>query len=169
VADFTYVATWRGVVYVAFVVDAFSRRIVGWRASSSMRTDLALDALEQAIHDRETDERLVHHSDRGSQGGFKWSSQHFSGGGCDGWEKEAVGSCGTWRVELTRKAHCGAPCGSVAILGGNCGGTVIGGGSAQHGSVTSRGGTMVPYRWRDATFTYETKIEGALGTLPLVR
>jgi transposase InsO family protein len=67
VADFTYVATWRGMVYVAFVIDAFSRRIVGWRASSSMRTDLALDALEQALHDRETDERLVHHSDRGSQ------------------------------------------------------------------------------------------------------
>lgn len=74
-ADFTYVATWRGVVYVAFVIDAFSRRIVGWRASSSMRTDLALDALEQALHDRETDERLIHHSDRGSQPRFNRSSQ----------------------------------------------------------------------------------------------
>lgn len=51
-ADFTYVATWRGMVYVAFVIDAFSLRIVGWRGSSSMRTDLALDALEQALHDR---------------------------------------------------------------------------------------------------------------------
>ena len=49
VADFTYVATWRGFVYVAFVVDAFSRRIVGWRASASMRSDLVLDALEQAL------------------------------------------------------------------------------------------------------------------------
>ncbi|MEO6210073.1 MAG: IS3 family transposase [Gemmatimonadaceae bacterium] len=67
VADFTYVATWRGVVYVAFVIDVFSRRIVGWRASASMRTDLALDALEQAVYDREIDGRLVHHSDRGSQ------------------------------------------------------------------------------------------------------
>jgi transposase InsO family protein len=67
VADFTYVATWRGVVYVAFVIDVFSRLIVGWRASSTMRTDLVLDALEQAIHERETDGRLVHHSDRGSQ------------------------------------------------------------------------------------------------------
>ena len=52
VSDFTYVATWRGVVYVAFVIDAFARRIVGWRVSTSMRTDLALDALEQALHDR---------------------------------------------------------------------------------------------------------------------
>lgn len=67
VADFTYVATWRGMVYVAFVIDVFSRRIVGWRASASMRTDLALDALEQAVYDRETDGTLVHHSDRGSQ------------------------------------------------------------------------------------------------------
>lgn len=67
VADVTYVATWRGMVYVAFVIDVFSRRIVGWRASASMRTDLALDALEQALYDREVDAGLVHHSDRGSQ------------------------------------------------------------------------------------------------------
>lgn len=67
VSDFTYVATWSGFVYVAFVTDAFSRRIVGWRASKSMRSDLALDALEQALHDRETDAPLVHHSDMGSQ------------------------------------------------------------------------------------------------------
>jgi transposase InsO family protein len=67
VADLTYVATWRGFVYVAFVVDAFSRRIVGWRASASLRSDLALDALEQALYDRETDGDLVHHSDRGVQ------------------------------------------------------------------------------------------------------
>jgi transposase InsO family protein len=67
VSDLTYVATWAGFVYVAFVTDAFSRRIVGWRASRSLRSDLALDALEQALYDRETDGPLVHHSDRGSQ------------------------------------------------------------------------------------------------------
>ena len=69
VADLTYVATWRGFVYVAFVIDAFSRRIVGWRASTSLRSDLALDALEQALYDRRTadSDRLVHHSDRGVQ------------------------------------------------------------------------------------------------------
>ncbi len=54
-------------MYVAFVIDVFSRMNVGWRASSTMRTDLALDALEQALHERDTDERLVHHSDRGVQ------------------------------------------------------------------------------------------------------
>ena len=69
VSDLTYVATWRGFAYVAFVIDAFSRRIVGWRASSSLRSDLALDALEQAISEREDEreDRLVHHSDRGVQ------------------------------------------------------------------------------------------------------
>ena len=55
-------ATWTGFVYVAFVIDVFARRIVGWRASDTMRTDLALDALEQAVYARRPDERLVHHS-----------------------------------------------------------------------------------------------------------
>jgi putative transposase len=69
VADLTYVATWRGFVYAAFVIDAYSRRIVGWRVSNSLRTDLALDALEQALYDRslESGGELIHHSDRGSQ------------------------------------------------------------------------------------------------------
>ena len=69
VADFTYVATWAGFVYVAFVIDVFSRRIVGWRVSSSMRTDLVLDALEQAIYARggSLPAGLVHHSDQGTQ------------------------------------------------------------------------------------------------------
>ena len=69
VSDLTYVATWRGFVYVAFVIDAYARRIVGWRVSSSLRTDLALDALEQAIHERQAEpiEHLVHHSDHGVQ------------------------------------------------------------------------------------------------------
>jgi putative transposase len=68
VADLTYVATWSGFVYVALVIDAFSRFIVGWQASRSLRTDLALDALEMAIWRRQAQlEGLVHHSDRGSQ------------------------------------------------------------------------------------------------------
>ena len=69
VSDFTYVSTWQGWLYVAFVIDVFARRIVGWRVSSAMRTDFVLDALEQALHDRQPDssDTLVHHSDRGSQ------------------------------------------------------------------------------------------------------
>jgi transposase InsO family protein len=69
VSDFTYVSTWQGWLYVAFVVDVFARRIVGWRVSSSMTTDFVLDALEQALYARrpEDDGTLIHHSDRGSQ------------------------------------------------------------------------------------------------------
>ena len=69
VSDFTYVATWAGFVYVAFVIDVFARRIVGWRVSSSLRTDFVLDALEQAIYARggAMPAGLVHHSDQGTQ------------------------------------------------------------------------------------------------------
>ena len=69
VSDFTYVATWAGFAYVAFVIDVYSRYIVGWRVSRTAHTSFVLDALEQAIHDRRPVHRsgLVHHSDRGSQ------------------------------------------------------------------------------------------------------
>jgi transposase InsO family protein len=69
VSDFTYVPTWSGTVYVAFVIDVFARRIVGWRVSTSMATQFVLDALEQAIWQRKTpdNKELIHHSDRGSQ------------------------------------------------------------------------------------------------------
>ncbi len=67
VADFTYVATWAGFVYVAFVIDVYARRIVGWRVARSMTTALVLDALEQALWSRRAPAGLVHHSDRGRQ------------------------------------------------------------------------------------------------------
>jgi transposase InsO family protein len=67
VADLTYVATWAGFVYVAFVIDVFARRIVGWRVSRSLHTELVLDALEQALHARQASRGLIHHSDRGCQ------------------------------------------------------------------------------------------------------
>jgi transposase InsO family protein len=69
VSDFTYVSTWQGWLYVAFVIDVYARRIVGWRVSSGMQTDFVLDALEQALYDRQPEgsESLIHHSDRGAQ------------------------------------------------------------------------------------------------------
>lgn len=69
VSDFTYVSTWQGWLYVAFVIDVFARRIVGWRVSTTMRTDFVLDALEQALYARQParGSSLIHHSDRGSQ------------------------------------------------------------------------------------------------------
>ena len=67
VSDFTYVATWQGFVHVAFVIDAFARRIVGWRVSRTAHAEFVLDALEQAVHQRQPGLGLIHHSDRGSQ------------------------------------------------------------------------------------------------------
>ena len=113
VADLTYVATWGGFCYAAFIIDAYSRTIVGWRVATTLRTSLALDALEMAIWSRQDApeglEELVHHSDRGVQPGFKGSMQHrysqtgrrvvhpgllrvsSSGGscevGCSGWQR----------------------------------------------------------------------------------
>ena len=85
VADITYCRTFAGWVYAAFVVDVFSRRVVGWQLSKSLRTDLALDALEMGFWTRRREGRntsgLVHHSDKGVQGGFNWSSQHLDHGG----------------------------------------------------------------------------------------
>ncbi|RLP56633.1 IS3 family transposase, partial [Kocuria marina subsp. indica] len=79
--DFTYVPTWSGMAFTAFVTDVFSRRIVGWRTMSKMPTDLPLDALEMAlwIRDRAGEDitGVIQHSDAGSQGGFNWSSQHL--------------------------------------------------------------------------------------------
>ena len=79
VADLTYVKTHAGWVYVAFIVDVFSRMIVGWQASRSLRADLAIDALEMAVHNRgrsDSPEGLIHHSDRGVQTRLNRSSQH---------------------------------------------------------------------------------------------
>ena len=67
VSDFTYVSTWSGFVYVAFVIDVFARKIVGWRVSRTAHASFVLDALEQAVHDRRPCGGLVCHSDRGSQ------------------------------------------------------------------------------------------------------
>jgi putative transposase len=84
VTDLTYVATWAGTVYVCFIVDVFSRTIVGWRTATNMRTDMVLDALEMARWSRGTRfVDLVCHSDAGSQGELNWSSQHLDRGGVD--------------------------------------------------------------------------------------
>ncbi len=67
VADFTYVSTWEGWIYVAFIIDVYARRIVGWQTSTAMRTEFVLDALEQALQARQPAQALIHHSDRGAQ------------------------------------------------------------------------------------------------------
>ena len=78
VANLTYVAPWAGFVYVAFVIDVFSRMIVGWRVSRSLRSDLALDALEQALYARPDSERLVHHSATGVCSTCRYATRNVS-------------------------------------------------------------------------------------------
>jgi putative transposase len=91
VSDFTYVSTWQGWQYVAFVIDVYARRIVGWRVSSSIRTDFALDALEQALYDRRpAANALIHHSDRGSQYACILYTERLAQAGIE----PSVGSCG---------------------------------------------------------------------------
>src|ERR1700728_851060 len=94
VSDFTYVATWTGFVYVAFVIDAYARRIVGWRASRTAHADFVLDALEQALHDRRPASRggLVHHSDRGAQ----YVSIKYTGRLAEAGVEPSVGSVGSF-------------------------------------------------------------------------
>jgi transposase InsO family protein len=121
VADLTYVATGAGFVYVAFIIDVFSRMIVGWRASNSLRSDLALDALEQALHARPDIEGLIHHSDRGVQGAFKRSSQHSPMRGCDETKETAkicpsFASADDFSGATTRLAARA----QASVLGGDC-------------------------------------------------
>jgi len=92
VSDFTYVSTWQGFVYVAFVIDVYARRIVGWKVSSTAHTDFVLDALEQALHARQRvgDQALIHHSDRGVQ----YVSIRYSERLADAGIEPSVGSVG---------------------------------------------------------------------------
>lgn len=90
VSDFTYVSTWQGFVYVAFIIDVFARRIVGWKVSRSARTDFVLDALEQALYARKRAGELIHHSDRGVQYVSVRYTDRLAGAGIE----SSVGSVG---------------------------------------------------------------------------
>ena len=104
VSDLTYVATWAGVAYVWFIVDAFSRLIVGWRVAAHMRTTLVLDALEMARASRATHlAGLVAHSDAGSQPRFNRSSQHCLVG-------RSVGGHRGLRLGISSGGYCGVGC-----------------------------------------------------------
>ena len=102
-ADFTYLRCHEGVVFFSFVIDAYSRKVIGWQFAGHMRTDLVLDALRMALAARApgADVALIHHSDAGSQGGFMWSSQRSMKEGCDGqagWVDDGVDGQGAVEV-----------------------------------------------------------------------
>lgn len=105
VTDLTFVPTWAGVAYVCFIIDAYSRTIVGWRVASHMRTTMVLDAIEMARWSRGTQlDGLRCHSDAGSQGGFNWSSQHLDHGGVQGWRR----ATGVGRPAMYRRGFVGS-------------------------------------------------------------
>ena len=101
VADITYVPTWAGFLYLAVVLDAFSRRIVGWSMAITLHTQVVLDALDMALWQRQPS-GVIHHSDHGSQGGFKRLSQHFDEGVCDEEAQAAFGPMCAGAVVVTR-------------------------------------------------------------------
>jgi transposase InsO family protein len=101
VADITYIPTWAGFLYLAVVLDACSRRIVGWSMATTLATQLVLGALDMALAVRRP-KGVIHHSDQGSQGGFKWSSQHPHGGSCDVGSETAFRSVRARAIGLTR-------------------------------------------------------------------
>jgi putative transposase len=101
VADITYIPTWAGFLYLAVVLDAFSRRIVGWSMATTLHTQVVLDALDMALWQRRPSD-VIHHSDQGSQSGLKWSSQHPDEGGCDEDSKAAFGSVWAGAIVVAR-------------------------------------------------------------------
>ena len=120
VADITYVPTREGFLFLAAVIDAFSRRCVGWSMRTDLKADLVLDALGMAITQRRPAPGLIHHSDRGSQDGFRWSSQRSMKEGCDGQaEGVGVGSDGAADDAFAGASAGGAPRASAAVLGGD--------------------------------------------------
>lgn len=104
VSDITYVAITTGFVYVAVILDAWSRRVVGYAIGRSIDVRLTLTALKAAIERRNPPSGCVHHSDRGSQGGLKWWSQHSEEGGCDEDSTAAFGSGWSCTIAVTRPA-----------------------------------------------------------------
>jgi putative transposase len=170
VVDFTYVPTWSGMAFTAFVTDVFSRRIVGWRTMSKMPTDLPLDALEMAlwVRDRAGEDvtGVIQHSDAGSQGGFNRSSQHLvivevsdgsssAGSGSGGPAEASV----AWSSKVPTSRRGG-------VLGGDRQGTVAHRGCCRGRRGASGRSAVVPQRWRHAAVRSEVQ---ANRTLSVVR
>jgi putative transposase len=123
-ADLTYIPTAEGWLYLAAIIDLCTRKIVGWAMRDTLHAEIVRAALAMAVQRQRPAPVLIHHSDRGVQGGFKWSSQHPGGGGCDGHAETALGSGGTRHVAVARTTGRGSAREPAAVLGGDCGGFV---------------------------------------------
>ena len=153
VADITYCRTFSGWAYAAFVIDVFSRRVVGWQLSKSLRTDLAVDALEMGIWTRQRERRdvtgLTHHSDKGVQGALNRSSQHLvMMEVSDGAAAAAGGSSVATGDALAGTVYPGPPCGA-RVLAADRRGQEHRAGVDRVGCVVARGVALVSSRWRD--------------------
>ena len=162
-ADLSYIPTDEGFLYLAAIKDLATREIVGWSMAEHLKAGLCIDALVMALQRCQPPRGLIHHSDRGVQGGFKWSSQHLDGGGCDEDWETALGSgapsLGAGVAWPTRRGAAGEP---AAVLGGDCGGAVERGRGDRGRRVARGGGPLVPGGGRDVT-----QIAGAISEATL--
>jgi transposase InsO family protein len=170
VTDFTYVRTWCGFVYVAFVIDLFSRAIVGWSASTTKDVAFVEQCLQMALWRRDHTDRpvlagMIHHSDAGSQGGFNWSSQHLvSMEVFDGASTTCSGSCGAASDEVAWSSVSGQVC-RAGVLAKDRRRYGERGRRRRCRRVRAGGVAMVPPRWRDAA----DQPCRVLGPVPVVR
>jgi putative transposase len=168
VADITYVAIATGFVYLAAILDAWSRRVVGYAISRSIDARLTIAALDAAVRSRAPPAGCVHHSDRGSQGGFKRSSQHSEVGGCDEHSKAAIGTVWTGAITFTRTAARRGARRTDKILAGNRHGAEQRRCCARSRSVAACRNQMVPKGGRHATSDVQILGEAALRALPVI-
>ena len=168
IADFTYVWTAEGWLYVAAVVDLFSRRVVGWSMSTAMTAQLVTDALVMAIWRRGKPDALLHHSDRGSQGGFKWSSQRLRVGGCDEQAEAALRSSWTGAIALAGPASGRGARRAGTVLGGDCSGLIERGCCGCRQCTASDRRAMVPECRRHATSDVRAIGQATIGPISLI-
>jgi hypothetical protein len=166
VADLSYLRCWEGLVFFAFVIDAFSRMVIGWQLARHMRTTLVLDALRMALGRRGpgADVELVHHSDRGSLGGFKRSSQRLIERGCGEQAQAGVGSRWSAGDAVARSSASGQVGASPAVLGGDRAWAVQRGRCGPGGRVAGGRRPVVSGGWRDAV----RHPRPGVGTVPVV-
>ena len=167
VADLTYISVSAGFVYLAAILDAWSRKVVGYAISRSMEARIAVAALKAAIRGRNPPKGCIHHSDRGSQGEFNWSLQHSGQGGCDG-RSASVGSCVAEQAAFAGATSGRAADAPAAFLGIDRGGGIERGRGDWCGRVGTGRSTVVSGGRRHATIDACAIIEAVIGSIPVV-